>query len=92
MKPQILGDKYDKIAQWWHDRHDVSIYGIKQFETALQFCDRRNNALDIGCGAGGRFVRKLQEQGFKVTGIDVSKEMLRRQKAGGRGVISSPHT
>ena len=76
MKPQILGAKYDKIARWWHERISFSGYGIKQIEKALQFCTNRENALDVGCGAGGRFVRKLQEQGFQITGLDVSQEMI----------------
>lgn len=77
MKPQMLGTKYDKIAKWWHDRHSNSEYGIKQIEKALQFCVSHENALDVGCGAGGRFVRKLQEKGFKITGLDISREMVK---------------
>lgn len=33
-------------------------------------------ALDVGCGAGGRFVRLLQAGGFEVTGLDASAEMI----------------
>lgn len=76
MKPKELGKKYDKIAQWWHDRHHDSEYGLVQFEKALAFSRRSGNALDVGCGAGGRFVQRFQQSGFAVTGIDVSKEMI----------------
>ena len=84
MEPLVLGTKYDKIAQWWSDRHFNSDYGIRQFEKALNFAPkdppRTRKALDVGCGAGGRFVRILQEHGFSITGIDVSKEMIKLAK------------
>jgi SAM-dependent methyltransferase len=36
-----------------------------------------SHALDVGCGAGGRFIRLLQNKGFNITGIDVSAEMIK---------------
>lgn len=76
MKPHELGKKYDKIAQWWHEQHQGSRYGMKQLEMALKFAPKGRSALDVGCGAGGRIVRKLEEQGFAVTGLDVSEAMI----------------
>jgi 2-polyprenyl-3-methyl-5-hydroxy-6-metoxy-1,4-benzoquinol methylase len=76
MKPKELGEKYDKIAQWWHEQHQDSRYGMVQLDMALRFVPDGKLALDVGCGAGGRIVRKLQEQGFTVTGMDVSEEMI----------------
>jgi 2-polyprenyl-3-methyl-5-hydroxy-6-metoxy-1,4-benzoquinol methylase len=76
MEPSVIGRKYDKIAQWWHDQHVDSEYGIKQFEKALNFCTMHKKALDVGCGSGGRFIQLMQDRGFSVTGIDVSKEMV----------------
>ncbi|ALS98245.1 class I SAM-dependent DNA methyltransferase [Lacimicrobium alkaliphilum] len=77
MEPAITGQKYDKIAQWWHDQHVGSLYGVSQLERALGFTSNRNKALDVGCGAGGRFIRVLQDYGFSITGLDVSKEMVK---------------
>ncbi len=77
MKPSELGTKYDKIAQWWHDQHEQSSYGVSQFERAVEYTSGGEKALDVGCGAGGRFVRILQNHGFSVTGLDVSKEMIK---------------
>ncbi|MCP4334404.1 MAG: class I SAM-dependent methyltransferase [Gammaproteobacteria bacterium] len=76
MNPEDLGARYDKIASWWQQRHDQSNYGLLQIERALKFCGRPGTALDVGCGCGGRFVRLLTEQGFKLTAIDVSAEMI----------------
>jgi len=77
MEPPVLGKKYDKIAKWWHDRHADANYGVKQFKKALDFSSKSGIALDVGCGAGGRFVRMLQNREFHVIGIDVSEEMIK---------------
>lgn len=77
MDPFALGKKYDKIAQWWNDRHIDSSYGVEQVERAIGYTSEGETALDVGCGAGGRFVRILQSKGFQITGLDVSKEMIR---------------
>lgn len=81
MEPTVLGTKYDKIARWWHDQHVDSSYGVKQFQRAVKFAVRGGKALDVGCGAGGRFVRILEKRGFSITGLDVSKEMIRLASA-----------
>lgn len=77
MEPQVLGTKYDKIAAWWNERHFDSGYGLRQVEKALSYATGVNHALDVGCGAGGRFIRILQNKGFKLTGLDVSAEMIK---------------
>ena len=77
MKPSVIGTKYDKIAQWWHDQHVESSYGLSQFERAVSFTSGGGKALDVGCGTGGRFVRVLQSRGFSITGLDVSEEMIK---------------
>lgn len=77
MEPSVLGTKYDKIAQWWYDQHVESSYGVNQLQRAVKFAPRGGKALDVGCGAGGRFIRVLESSNFSVTGLDVSKEMIR---------------
>lgn len=77
MEPIVLGTKYDKIAKWWHDQHNDSSYGVDQFQRAIKFAANHGKALDVGCGTGGRFVQILQKNGFAITGIDISKEMIR---------------
>jgi SAM-dependent methyltransferase len=76
MKPGDLGKKYDKIALWWHERHQESNYGLSQIEKAIRYCKNNNTALDVGCGSSGRVIKKLLEKGFIVTGIDVSEKMI----------------
>jgi len=76
MEPRVTGSKYDKIAHWWHSRHVNSNYGVEQFKQALKFTTQGGDALDVGCGAGGRFISLLQDKQYQVTGIDTSKEMI----------------
>lgn len=80
MNPLILGKKYDKIARIWHNQLVDSDYGLRQIERALQFCSSKNTSLDVGCGSGGRIIKRLQKEGFKITGVDVSEQMLRIAK------------
>lgn len=77
MEPSELGKKYDKIAQWWDKQHEQSSYGVSQFERAVGYTSGTGKALDVGCGSGGRFVRILQNHDFSITGLDVSKEMVK---------------
>ena len=73
---QNIGEKYDKIAEWWHQHHHNSDYGVRQIEKAISYCNNRRSALDVGCGSGGRIVRKLLNNGFVVTGVDASSKMV----------------
>ncbi len=78
MEPHELGKKYDRIALWWHEQHRESAYGIQQLERAMRYAVAGGGtALDVGCGAGGRVINALLDQGYEVTGIDVSPEMIR---------------
>ncbi|NKB61544.1 MAG: methyltransferase domain-containing protein [Gammaproteobacteria bacterium] len=76
MEPSTLGRKYDRIANWWNERHFDSKYGVSQFEKALDYSQGSGAALDVGCGAGGRFIRLMENRGYSVTGLDVSEEMI----------------
>ncbi|MBL4854070.1 class I SAM-dependent methyltransferase [bacterium AH-315-J19] len=71
-----IGQQYDKIAAWWNDYHMDSAYGVAQIMRALSFAPSQGNALDVGCGSGGRIIRRLKEQGYEVTGIDASEKMI----------------
>lgn len=81
MNPSLIGEKYDKIAAWWHERHENSDYGVGQIERAVSFRSEFGKALDVGCGSGGRIVRVLKKYGYEVTGLDVSVEMVRLASA-----------
>lgn len=80
MKPNEIGKAYDQITHIWQgDDFDMS-NGIDAHKRALTFTTNKGKALEIGCGCTCRFIDLLIEQGFDVTGLDVSSEMLKLAK------------
>ena len=75
MLPDI-GKQYDEIADWWNDYHQNSDYGVAALERALRIAGSSKLALDVGCGAGGRLIRKFEAQKYHITGIDASPRMI----------------
>ena len=71
-----IGQQYDAIAEWWHAYHQDSDYGVAALTRALGFAGKGGRALDVGCGAGGRLLRRLEASSFHVTGLDASAKMI----------------
>ena len=70
--------KYDKFAVVYN-RHwgEDSLGSFPQLERlVLRKLDPGSTILDVCCGTG-QFARKLNDEGFRVVGIDASFEMLR---------------
>lgn len=80
MESNNVAHLYDKIASWWDNQHKESDYGITSVERAILYCTNKREALDIGCGSGGRIINALQNSGFTITGVDCSIEMIRLAK------------
>lgn len=81
-----IGEKYNKIAEWWNIEHKNSRYVMDQISKALSFCNDKDFALDVGCGSGGRIINELLNQGFKVTGVDASEKMIELAKVNHKNV------
>jgi SAM-dependent methyltransferase len=79
MNPIDVASSYDQIAELWNT-HEFSRNGIAQHERAIAFLERRDHALDIGCGSSGRFVDLLMQHAFHVEGVDISKRMIELAK------------
>lgn len=71
-----IAHSYNALAEWWDSIHRTSEYGITSIERAIKFCKTKSKSLDIGCGAGGRITRLLNQYGFDYTGIDISNSMI----------------
>ncbi|HJQ70573.1 MAG TPA: class I SAM-dependent methyltransferase [Blastocatellia bacterium] len=80
MKPTETGNLYNRISSWWNDQQDQTTAGLHFVRKAIGLSANRGNALDVGCGSGGRILTALLEAGFRVTGIDVSEAMLKHAK------------
>ncbi len=76
MDPKETGQHYDALASWWLAQMQGSTYGVAALERALTFVAEGRQALDVGCGCEGRFIRFLLDRGFHCTGLDISKEMI----------------
>ncbi len=54
-----------------------SDYGMKYVQKAMSLSKKNSKVLDIGCGSTGRTIDEALNNGFEITGIDVSSEMIR---------------
>jgi len=72
---KIVEEGYDKIAQKYHEHRNKFDNSAELKEFAKHFA-KGAKILDLGCGAGVPVVKYLAGQGFHVTGIDFSQEML----------------
>ncbi len=70
MTPSQTGARYDRIAEWWGQRHAASGYGVAQLERSISFVPEKDRALDVGCGSSGRFMGVLLDHGFETEGMD----------------------
>lgn len=76
----INKESYDKICDRWHEYRSRSAIN----RCVAEFCaylKPHAHVLDIGCGTGYPVAAYLAEQGFSVTGIDISEKMIEKAKA-----------
>jgi SAM-dependent methyltransferase len=80
LEPLELGRRYDVLAPSWAREMVGSDYGVAYLRRAIALCASRRQALDVGCGTGGRMIDELLRAGLEVTGLDVSAGMLERAR------------
>ncbi|MEW5995989.1 MAG: class I SAM-dependent methyltransferase [Candidatus Micrarchaeota archaeon] len=75
-KSKSVREGYEKIAKEYHKRRDryKNTILLEKFRKNLP---KGSWIIDLGCGAGVPVAKFLAGKGYKVTGIDFSKEMLR---------------
>ncbi len=73
---EINKESYNKIAKQWKEyRHKPPLNKcIVDFSQKIK---PNGKVLDIGCGTGYLIAKYLSEQGFAVTGIDISENMIK---------------
>jgi len=88
MKSKSVEKLYDEIGRRYSENKSVAISDYTELPTmlALSGAVGRKDVLDVGCGPG-RHARALLDRGARVTGIDISEEMVSAAKdyCGGRG-------
>lgn len=70
------GKSYDAIATGFAQMRDSFNTEKKYLDELIQRIPRKSHILDVGCGSGFPIASYLLEQGFRVTGIDGSQELL----------------
>lgn len=66
---------YDKAAHEYEERVEDQRPGVEYVVRTLSKYKKEGNVLDVGCGVG-LSVQVLAENGFNVTGIDISPKMI----------------
>jgi SAM-dependent methyltransferase len=87
-KERSAGHLYDEIGRKYSGNKSAAISDYTELPAVLSLAGgvRRKDVLDVGCGPG-RHARALLDAGARVTGIDISAEMVAAAEAycGGRG-------
>jgi ubiquinone/menaquinone biosynthesis C-methylase UbiE len=77
------GARYDGIADWYDAEFQPAPLEDEAWELLTRLLgEPRGSLLDVGCGTGSH-AAALAERGWDVTGLDVSRDMLRRAEARG---------
>lgn len=74
-KEKLVEQGYDRIAKKYHAMRRQFRHK-KELAEFMLLLPKGANILDAGCGAGVPVAKALAKHGFKVTGIDISAQML----------------
>jgi ubiquinone/menaquinone biosynthesis C-methylase UbiE len=77
MRQKSVKTLYDEISAKYHVNRKLAISDYTELPAVLRLAGdvRGKRVLDVGCGPG-RHARKLLAKGARVTGIDISNEMI----------------
>ena len=73
---KIVKQGYDKCAQKYFNARDL-LKSRNALKNLSKYLNKGAKILDIGCGAGIPIDKFLIEQGFDITGIDISPEQIK---------------
>lgn len=71
---------YDRIASWFDKNNRTELVEKKYLDEMISKIKANAEILDVGCGNGKPILGYLLENGFNVTGVDASSEMLKIAK------------
>jgi SAM-dependent methyltransferase len=83
-----MGSRREWFGEWFDSRYYHILYKHRDFEEARNFIDilvdylrpeQNDQILDLACGKG-RYSIYLNQKGYRVTGIDLSKESIEEAK------------
>lgn len=77
---QLNQKAYDLISQDYQEEYFSNPLLTEMFDTWLHDLPAAGHVLDAGCGHGQPVIARLFENGYQVTGTDLSPRMLERAK------------
>ena len=77
---QLNQKAYDLISQDYQEEYFSNPLLTEMFDTWLNELPAGGHVLDAGCGHGQPVIARLLENGYQVTGTDLSPRMLERAK------------
>jgi cyclopropane fatty-acyl-phospholipid synthase-like methyltransferase len=78
-----MQNSYDYIAEQWHSNFRGQAYVnrvLGYVDKILEGLPPGARVLDLGCGTGDPIAKYIVQQGYRVVGVDQSKEMLKIAK------------
>jgi cyclopropane fatty-acyl-phospholipid synthase-like methyltransferase len=78
-----MQNSYDRIAEQWHSNFRGQTYvnrTLGYVDKILEGLPPQAKVLDLGCGTGNPIAKHIIERGFRVVGVDQSKELLKIAK------------
>lgn len=76
MTEENQGKRYDRIAADFAKMRDSFYKEQKYLDLLISYLQPNAHILDVGCGSGNPIASYLIKKGFRVTGVDGSKELL----------------
>ena len=67
---------YEKIANGFDEHRSRDLFEKSYLDKVISYLKPKAEILDLGCGMGEPIAKYFIEQGFKVTGIDGSKNLI----------------
>src|ERR1043165_6373249 len=82
MRRKSVRTLYDKISDKYHANKTKAVSDYTELPAVISLAGevKGKRVLDVGCGPG-RHSKRLLEKGARVTGIDISDEMVAIAKA-----------
>lgn len=74
--PLDMRKAYDPIAPWYDKNRGRELLEKKYFQYVVDRCTKGSSILDLGCGMGEPIAAFFIAEGFKVTGVDCSRNLL----------------
>ncbi len=78
-KKETVRKGYDSCADRYYETRN-QLFSEDRFHDFIEKLPEEGRILDVGCGAGVPVTKYLADRGYRMIGVDLSREMLKRAK------------